>query len=211
MQPDLACHTPELLLGVADWRRLGYLAEQPLERVPCLHSGSWILYGSPGRHALGRYFKARSSRYDEPLTQSVVTRKKQVDPDPVVERALRMIGELKGGYAGVDLVASIPPSDGGFDRLAQYREVAAEAYEATAADLLVNSRSIPGYKGMGHSERRKLSAGRFAADPKVVRGKHVLVLDDVITSGSTFDAAEEALKAAGVAEVSCLSFAATQD
>ena len=72
------------------------------------------------------------------------------------------------------------------------------------------AREVPGYKRMSHQKRLRESAGRFIADP-AVDGRHVLVLDDVTTSGATFSAVEAALEEAGAARVSCLSFGATQD
>ncbi len=50
-------------------------------------------------------------------------------------------------------------------------------------------------------ERRRNVAGAFAADPPVVRGKSVLVIDDVLTTGATMTACMTALRAAGAVHV----------
>lgn len=50
-------------------------------------------------------------------------------------------------------------------------------------------------------ERRRNVTGAFAAAPPVVRGKSVLVVDDVLTTGATLTACMEALRAAGAVHV----------
>ncbi|MEO7364521.1 MAG: phosphoribosyltransferase family protein [Candidatus Saccharimonadales bacterium] len=46
--------------------------------------------------------------------------------------------------------------------------------------------------------------------PERVRGNSILIVDDVITTGSTFEAAARALYAAGAAQVSALAFARSE-
>jgi ComF family protein len=50
-------------------------------------------------------------------------------------------------------------------------------------------------------ERRENIRGAFAADPLLVRGRAVLLADDVMTTGATVDAAAQALLAAGARRV----------
>jgi ComF family protein len=56
-------------------------------------------------------------------------------------------------------------------------------------------------------ERRRNLRGAFAADAAQVRGKRVLLVDDVITTGSTASEATRTLLAAGAAEVRVLAAA----
>lgn len=62
-------------------------------------------------------------------------------------------------------------------------------------------------------DRQRQSEGRFRVDaPEVLRGKHLLLVDDVITTGATMTAALEAVKhAVGDVRLSVLSLALTQE
>lgn len=62
--------------------------------------------------------------------------------------------------------------------------------------------------GLTEDERRENVRGTFAAPhPEMVRGRTVLLVDDVMTTGSTFSAAAITLKDAGASRVWCLSVA----
>jgi ComF family protein len=61
--------------------------------------------------------------------------------------------------------------------------------------------------GLTLSERRANVHGAFSADPAAVRGKRVLVVDDVSTTGSTADACAQALRAAGSADIYVITLA----
>lgn len=51
----------------------------------------------------------------------------------------------------------------------------------------------------------------WVAQPEPIRGKRILLLDDVFTTGSTFDACADALKQAGAVEVIALAIAREVD
>lgn len=60
---------------------------------------------------------------------------------------------------------------------------------------------------LSEEERRKNVVGTFAVRrPEVVRGKVVLVVDDVMTTGSTLSECARVLKKAGASKVYCVSF-----
>lgn len=61
--------------------------------------------------------------------------------------------------------------------------------------------------GLNRLQRRKNVAGAFAADATHVRGRKLLLIDDVCTSGATLEAAAAALLAQGAAAVSGYCFA----
>ncbi len=61
--------------------------------------------------------------------------------------------------------------------------------------------------GLDAEQRRENLQGAFAAEGVLVRGKRVLLLDDVMTTGSTFAECSAVLLDAGAKSVNCLSVA----
>jgi competence protein ComFC len=55
--------------------------------------------------------------------------------------------------------------------------------------------------GLSAAKRRENVAGAFKADPRRVRGRSIILVDDVCTTGATLEACAEALRAAGAAQV----------
>jgi len=62
-------------------------------------------------------------------------------------------------------------------------------------------RNTPSQVGLSAQERRSNVEGAFQANPKVVAGKRVLLVDDVSTTGATIGACAAALKSAQTADV----------
>ena len=64
---------------------------------------------------------------------------------------------------------------------------------------------------LGAAERKQNVQGAFAADAVLCAGKHVLLIDDVLTTGTTLCECAMALLAAGAARVSALTLARASD
>lgn len=66
----------------------------------------------------------------------------------------------------------------------------------------------PALKGMSASQRRKTVSGAFMVRDKVaVAGKTVILIDDVLTTGSTAEACARTLQRAGAARVELITWA----
>ncbi|MFC1939851.1 ComF family protein [Chloroflexota bacterium] len=73
---------------------------------------------------------------------------------------------------------------------------------AVADDCLVRQRhALPQARASNVDERQRNVAGAFACCDYRLRGKQVILIDDVSTSGVTLDACASALKAAGATSV----------
>jgi ComF family protein len=77
-------------------------------------------------------------------------------------------------------------------------------------DLLNRKRATPVLRGLGRNARAKAVRGAFVVDParrKTLKGRQVLLVDDVHTTGATANACARALKSAGAAEVRLVCWA----
>ncbi len=65
--------------------------------------------------------------------------------------------------------------------------------------------------GAGRSARlQQLGGALWVARPVAIRGRHVILVDDVVTTGATLEAAALPLRLAGAASVSAIVFAHKQ-
>jgi ComF family protein len=81
---------------------------------------------------------------------------------------------------------------------------------AALPDALIRTRATPPQGHKGAKDRHRNVQGAFTANPKhgaLLRGKHIVLIDDVVTTGATVNACAGALKAAKAARVSVLALA----
>ncbi|QNA83531.1 ComF family protein [Sphingomonas sp. So64.6b] len=85
---------------------------------------------------------------------------------------------------------------------------------ATDLTVLQRVRATPSMRGLGPREREKMVARAFRVDPthkESLRGKAVVLVDDIHTSGATSDSCTRILLRAGAASVTILCWARVLD
>ena len=88
------------------------------------------------------------------------------------------------------------------------KELSRKLYLASEPLMLRRLRRTPPLKGMSALQRRKTVAGAFKiADKASVKGPAIILIDDVLTTGSTADACARTLKRAGAARVELITWA----
>lgn len=88
------------------------------------------------------------------------------------------------------------------------REIGRRRGMEVAHHLLRRKRATPPLKGMSFAQRRRAVAGAFAmAGGADVRGRTVVLIDDVLTTGSTANACARTLRQAGAARIELLCWA----
>ena len=116
-----------------------------------------------------------------------------------------------------DLVTWVPVSrrrlrERGFDQCRLLAVQVAKVYGMRPVRTLKKRKDAPSLASSEASPamRRKLVAGVYRViSPETVAGKRILLVDDIITTGSTLEEAAGTLRAAGAAEVCCVTAART--
>lgn len=132
---------------------------------------------------------------------------------PLSERMAR--AHVLGGLPLPDLVVPVPPDPArSRDRTSVPRRLATGVAHRLGVPVepsaLVKRRSTPSQAAApDRRTRTKALAGAFAARGEVVRGRSILVVDDVATTGATLREATRALRAGGALLVTTLVLART--
>ena len=152
--------------------------------------------------AAGLYLPSRELAHaGHELTQMILRSKLSREHDPALARLLAAAASRHSPDFAPELVVSVPPTPGQDDR---FRNIRTELARRTAAcdvgAALSQTRAVPDYRRMTVAQRRAASDGRCTAN-HLVRGRSVLLIDDVVASGGQASDAIRALHAAGAADV----------
>jgi ComF family protein len=99
----------------------------------------------------------------------------------------------------------------GFNQAAQVARVLSECLRVpTGLRMIERVRDAPSQSGLGRRARRANLRGAFRCRAPL-RGRHVVLVDDVITTGASADAACAVLRRAGAAHVDVWALARTPD
>lgn len=121
---------------------------------------------------------------------------------------------VKEGFCS-DLVCSVPMTEKekkrrGFNQSELLAKATAERLKLPYEALLTKVRDTSDQKKLGGRERAKNMEGAFTAAGGSVKGKTVLIVDDVFTTGATANECAKALKKAGARRVEVLAVCITK-
>lgn len=172
-------------------------------------------------HVLGRYFakcEALKPRYAwHPLTAQIRKHKEAVSfPEEWMYAIAICIGRA-ARIGGQVVVTCIPKKPGGVPRMESLLGQVAKSklinatYEVCPDLLAFGDGVVSAHKGHLDQAQRFENVNKhlYVARPDMVRGKVVVVLDDVVTSGATLIVARRKLLAAGAIRVECAALAQT--
>ena len=119
---------------------------------------------------------------------------------------------LAGRY---DLITWVPLSRArlrqrGYDQAMLLASAAALALDDVAAETLCKVRDTEAQSGLGKndaSRRANVLSAYQVTDPALVEGRRVLLIDDIVTTGSTLSECARVLRTAGAADVVCAALA----
>ncbi len=122
---------------------------------------------------------------------------------------------LDGRY---DMISWVPLSarrlkERGYDQAMLLALAAALELNDVAVSTLEKVRHVAKQSTVGSPEKRRanISGAYRVSDTELIEGKRVLLIDDIITSGSTLGECARMLRQAGAAEVLCATVARSRD
>jgi ComF family protein len=206
-------------LCVACWQGLALIERPFCERlgIPFVYDHGEGMVSAEAIADPPAYNKARAAARYEGVAIDLVHRLKygdRVDIAPFMARLMTQAG--RDILDGADMLIPVP-----LHRLRLWhrrfnqagllaREVSRHTGLTYEPLLLVRRKHTAHQVGLSRKERARNLQGAFAV-PKAhrehIRGKHIVVIDDVLTSGATSEAAARTLLRAGAARVDMLVFA----
>lgn len=122
---------------------------------------------------------------------------------------------IQENYMGrYDLITWVPISESrykkrGYDQSMILAYATALELDDVAVETLKKTRDNPAQSGLGEKDERRanVSGAYSVPDPELIKGKRVLLIDDIITTGATLSECARTLLLTGAEEVMCATIA----
>lgn len=151
--------------------------------------------------------------YDD-LPRSIALRLKYGGKVALARTMARYMSPLRGEWESSSVLIPVPLHRWrlwrrGFNQSSLVAQELSKSWGlATERRLLRRVKRTQPLKGMNHAQRRKAVAGAFAlADADSIKGRTVILVDDVLTSGSTAEACAKVLRRAGASRIELICWA----
>ena len=196
------------------WRLLEWLGNNGCQRCGMPLAGTEAELCGRCLAAPPRLDRIRAAlAYDE-VPRSVALRLKYGGKVALARTMARYMAPLRGEWDDGAILMPVPLHrwrlwGRGFNQSALVvRELAKEWRLPVEMNSLQRVKQTKPLKGMNHLQRRKAVAGAFRVDPgRQLKGATVILVDDVLTSGSTGEACARVLRRAGASRVELICWA----
>lgn len=187
----------------------------------CPHCAETLPYTTNGGKSHGDFFSlcVSSVYYEDRVREAILRYKfqgaKVYAPAFGTLLASTIYEQLDGKY---DLISWVPLDakrrrKRGYDQAELLAKEAAKQLRRDCVPVLKKKRGVAPQSGTGSPERRRANiAGAYSViDPQRIEGKRILLIDDIVTSGSTLSECAKTLLLSGAEEVLCATLARTND
>ena len=132
--------------------------------------------------------------------------------EPLGTALQRAISVVQGDLGGKATLVPIPTDparlrERGFDHAALITTAAARSTACVTAPVLERTRAVPALHALGRAERRRAMDRVFSVRSGLEIPRRVILVDDIWTSGATFEAAAATLLAAGCSSIGVVAVA----
>ncbi len=194
-------------------------AIEPIEEPVCHVCGRPVMYDvekcAKCRADAPPFDKARAlSIYDFPMREAVLGMKTRQGRGLAEFLAPRFVRAFADDIAGMDALTYVPVSPGrlrkrGFNQAKELAIAVSRLTGCPVVDALKMTHSVKDQGQLDKEKRRANVESAFAARRSAsdILGRELVLIDDVITTGSTASACAKALKDAGTARVTVLTLA----